>query len=324
MKRLTTLSAALSLALAPAAHAQFLPSTPASGSPRPGYCPAAYQTLTFQTQAFTSANVDTGKTLSSGYQWYYSHFGSGFTAGDSITLNGDGSASVTGNSGPNGQMLSAVQISGSPYFVGTAFGGGFCVEAQVSFNAAAVNNANGQPAFWAMANEHLSEAGSSRNTDQWTGQATGYEHFIEMDFLEYFNAPAPQYLGSVIDWYGIYNSTCTAFCNVAYSFPSAAAASAFRTGLDWTQWHRVGAVWVPATGSTSGTLQYFMDGQPLGPAMSWSQYTSQSPPPTSSSPWLFGMADGQHQVLIFGSNTTPINVKSLVVYQASAANNVTN
>jgi hypothetical protein len=295
------------------------------GSPIPAAAQSAGYTLnTFSVQSnFTSATVDVGITYSSGYKWYFwNFFGISPSAADT-TLNTNGTLTTFSPvANANASIATVGKIGSGPGFVGTAFGGGAYFEAEISFNPYAVNTANGWPAVWHMALEHLiSSAGV-----QWTGQTTGYSHFIEVDDFEFDLNSLTKYGGSLHDWYGIYDVTCPPnFCNITTS--STISTKNVPSGTDWTIFHRIGMLWVPATALVNGTVSFYFDDIQMGSPVSYSQFTTQSPPPTSMTTWTYGVIDNQHIPVIIGSGPLAngaITVKSVNVWQSSAANNLTN
>lgn len=312
----------LTLALGGAAEA----AARRGGTPVPAAATAAgYKTLTFSTMVFNTSNVDMSKTYASGFQWYPWNFFGATPDATTVTLNSNGSTTLLGNATiSQGILATAGKLPSSPFFVGTAFGGGFYVEAELSFRASTVNTAKGWPSWWSMAIEHLDQ---QTTTDQWAGQAPGYEHFIEYDFFEYdtaFLTVPNQYGGTLHDWFGIFNSTCPpAYC--AVTTPFSTANRVVPAGTDFALFHRYGALWIPATGSANGMLAFFFDDVQIGPATLYSQFTTQAPPPTLTTPWTWGVIDQQHLALILGAGTSsPVTVRSVHAWQASAANNLTN
>lgn len=290
----------------------------------PSYAAAVgYNTKTFSAN-FTSATVDTADTGKSGFLWYpYTLFGRHANV-SAIGLNTDGSVTLAGDTtGPNGEITSAAPASNSAGFVGTAFGGGAYIEAVFKFNPndVAAANSKGWPSFWSLAAE-----GSVLNNgaNQWKGQVKGYEHQIEYDFFEYdylpYNVPRNVYSSAMHDWYGVYNVTCSGLCEQATV--SAQSKHSTPTTTDFTQYHRYGFLWVPATATTEGYTRAYFDGEPIGTQVQWTPFTNQTPTPNGQS-WAFGVMDQQHLVLILGTGVSePMTIESVNVWQASAANNL--
>lgn len=274
-----------------------------------------YTTHTFGADSnFSTSTVDMGLTYTSGFQWYmYNFFGS--SPSSAITLNLDGSAIITASNG----LVSAGKVSGSPYFKGTVFGCGGYLTAEYAFDPNfqfAAGQTHSFPAWWVMSSEYLTESGIL--ADQWVGQATGYQHFAELDMFEW-DLPYPYTYGIAMhDWWGIPGTTCTGWCLFNYG---GNAANPKKT--DYTLYHRYAALWVPATSSTDGYVKWFFDDVLMG-TLSWAQFTGQAPPPSSSTPWRFGVIDQQHMVLILSGGNSPMTVRSVDVWQGAGACNLTN
>lgn len=291
----------------------------------PAYAAAVgYKTNTFSAN-FTNATVDTTNSKRSGFQWYpYTLFSSRPNLA-AIGLNKDSSVTLAGDvTGPNGEISSAVPAKNSAGFVGTAFGGGAYIEATFKFNPNSVAAAKlkGWPSFWSLAAEG-SVVGNGSN--QWKGQAKGYYHQIEYDFFEYDylsnGAASNVYSSAMHDWYGIYKVSCPGgYCQ--QTTPTAINKRAAPTNTDFTQYHRYGFLWVPATATTEGYARAYFDGEPIGTDVRWTQYSSQFPTPNGQS-WAYGVMDQQHLVLIFGTGLNePMTVESVNVWQTSSANNL--
>ncbi|MGH3429995.1 MAG: hypothetical protein ACRDQZ_20905 [Mycobacteriales bacterium] len=283
---------------------------------------AGYRLETFATNgSFSPRTVDTRLTFASGYQWYLFNFYGTKPEPALVSLNADGSATVSSFGNEEATMASAAQISAAPYFRGTAFGGGAYFEATLAFDAKAVNLRNGWPAWWTVAVEDI----DGGHGDQWPGQPAGYDNFAEPDIFEYDQGPnyPNAYFGSMHEWYGLWAHTCAAYCEVSSAY--AAGVRMVPAGTNFAAYHRYGMLWIPATATKKGSLTYYFDGVQTGQPFTYSQFNHQPPPPTANTPWAFGVLDNQHLVLILGSGaSTPLQVRSVSVWQASAAKNVHN
>jgi hypothetical protein len=157
---------------------------------------------------------------------------------------------------------------------------------------------------------------------QWPGQQAGYEHFIEADFFEY---DAKDYVkdgklnnfgGALHDWFGLptaqYNDASLPFRLIVREVPA---------NTDFTQYHRYGFLWVPATAARDGYAEHYFDGRRVGRRIAWRPYNNQAPPPRP--PWMFSVIDRNHLVLILGTGVNqPMTVQSVEVWQASGARNM--
>jgi hypothetical protein len=290
-----------------------------SGGAPPQAAAVGYHTETFATARFSKNNVDFGLTDAPGYQWYFFNFFGMVPSSSLATINPGGS--VTIGSLPNAfgnALTSAVHIARAPYYHGVAFGGGGYFEATLSYNAAAVNMATGWPSWWSMSLEHL----DGLTSEQWPGQVKWYSHFIEPDMMEADMGPTTKaYGGAIHDWYGLYGSAaCPNYCN--YVTPWSTVVRTVPANTNFSQYHRYGLLWVPATPTKPGSYTYYFDGVKVGATVTYTKYANQPPIPTSSTPWTFGIIDQQHLVLILSAGaSTPMNVQSVQVWQASQAGN---
>jgi hypothetical protein len=225
-----------------------------------------YKQVTFNTPFFSTVNTDTAGTEVSGFQWYPCNF-FGYGTGRQTIVITSGVAAIQATNSVNCGFSSAGSIAGSPFYVGTAFGGGLYMEAQFNFNDALVNSANGWPSWWSMSLEHLAALSSK----QWIGQAAGYEHYVEPDVFEYIHVTTPgsTWTASLHDWYGIFNSTCSPSAYCSYGINGVATVQA---PAAYTTNHRYGMLWIPATGTTSGSYSFYFDGVQVGPTTTYTQY----------------------------------------------------
>jgi hypothetical protein len=307
------------LLLAPLA-AQASGEYPRSSGVPPQAAAVRYTTRTFSS-TFSANQVDIVNTSKSGFKWYpYQFFGS-HPKLDSLILNSDGSVTLLGDTtGPNGELATAT-VTGTPgEFVGTAFGGGGYFEATFKFDPLDVirANFNGWPSWWSMAIEHL----ANLDKRQWPGQLKGYEHFIEADFFEYDlkeyaeRGELNYFGGALHDWFG---PPTGEYDHV--TLPHRLVVRGVPTNTDFTQYHRYGFLWVPATSTQDGYAEYYFDGRRVGRRIAWRQYTNQAPPPKP--PWMFSIMDRNHLVLILGTGPNqPMTVQSVDVWQASHAQNI--
>jgi hypothetical protein len=259
---------------------------------------------------------------------YRSNFLGSVIPASQATQNSDGSLALPGGGNANGQVNSASATNNAAGFQGIAFGGGGYFEATLKFDGwqsqtSTNSTSSGWPSFWAMSIEHLLGNG----TAQWPGQAAGYEHFIEVDFMEY-DIAYPQkttdiYNGSIHDWYGVWKQTCASsgFCDVMNEpWPTHLMSTPANT--DFSAYHSYGLLWVPATASTDGYVQYYFDGEPVGNPITWAQFTNESPASTPANQ-NFGILDLQHLVLSLGTGPNfPMTVGAVSVWQKSAADNM--
>lgn len=287
-----------------------------AAAPPPAASAAGFLTETFATDGFTLANVDQSATYAPNRQWYLWNF---FGKPPAPTLNRllpDGTDENFGISA--GQIATAAKTSSG--FVGTAFGDGGYFEAEIAFEREAVDARKGWPAWWAMALEHLIGRG-----DEWAGQPSGFRHFIEVDAFEY-NRPTnrPQQYGATVhDWFGLLQKSCpgprSTFCSV--DTPYGGSTKTAPEGTDWSAFHKIAFRWVPATQLRQGAITFYMDDRQMGDPVYFSSYQDQPPPPKWR-PWSYSIVDRQHLVLILGGSPSGMRIRSVHVWQRSAAGNL--
>lgn len=279
---------------------------------RPNNAPAQAKAVGYIRQTFDSKmpakQIDLAATKAEGFEWYlWSFFGDQVPNAaqfvNPLTL---GCVTLTGGKGTaNGQIATAAK-TGAGKWVGKTFGGGAYFEANIAFTAGSVNTTDGWPSFWSMAIEHL-----AAGDEQWPGQAKGFDHFIEVDFFEYLVAAdkgANWYGAGVHDRYGIYpdwtNDTLP-YSSVTRQAPA---------NIDWSQYHRVGCLWVPAGRENQGSLKFYVDDAQIGAAVTWDWFDPASKPPPGAS--RFGILDHQRLALILGAGTgQAMSVRSVRVWQ---------
>ena len=265
-------------------------------------------------------DVDTKNLKAPGFNWYLFNWFGGQAHISNITITPGISAVFAGELvGPNGNLTSAAVNSNNTSFIGTVFGGGGYFEATLSFDPTTVHSgtSNGWPSWWTFAIEHAAYAGAG---SYWPGQVTGYWIYNETDIMEYI------WSGSLVN---SYDATIHTHYNTA-----ASADVSNNTGggnvmpvASYTQFnspHKYGVLWLPGSASTTGSLQYFFDRQPIGSPVIWSQFVGgagQTPPPVD--PWRFGIIDSNHIALVLGTGpSAPLTVYNVQVWQANSSNNI--
>ena len=283
----------------------------------PAALSAGYLRQTFATDAFSTDRVDQGQTYKPGFQWYHWNFFGPPIDRSGIRLQPNGVASLT-NGYANGNLVTAARSADGKSWHGVAFGGGFYAEAELAFDAAKVDTAKGWPSWWSMAIEHLQQDGSSK----WSGGIPGYEHFGELDFMEYLYGRVDKdaYGTNFHDWYGRYNETCPGFCgrNPPESLTKAKAPK----GTDWTKFHRFAVRVIPATPVSFGEVRFYMDDRQVGFTLTYRPYSDND---NNMAGWArsAGIIDHQHMVLVLGAGSIPLKVRSVHVWQSSSSFNLT-
>jgi len=303
-------------------------SAQASGEIPPQAAAVGYKTNTFRA-TFSKSAIDMDNTGKSGFQWYpWRFFGQPTTPPETIKIGGDGILTL-GTDTLGSSIATGAPTKTASHWVGTAFGGGAYFEAALRFDPdrTAKGKSASWPAFWSMAVEHT--AGLS--SQHWPGQPPGYMHFAELDFFEYdLRSFSPQnyYGGALHEWWGIYKTTCpgTGFCGASNAGRGGSNFSNFKvktpSETDFKSFHRFGVLWVPASPANKGYAQYYFDGAATDDKVSWDQYASQPPSP-GAAPWTFGILDKQHLIIVLSTGIgQPMTVGSVLVWQGSTAQNL--
>lgn len=293
-------------------------------TPPPQVTDVGYIQLSFFSR-FDKKTIDLQRSRRRGFDWYLNRFfGWSPVNADHLKFDEDGTITLDGDFSANyGIATAGPNITGSGW-IGRAFGGGAYFEASLKFDPEDHRRANfkGWPSFWSMSIEHL----ANMKEQYWLGQEKYYEHFIEADFFEYgllkYGVPENYYIGALHDWYGIYKKTCPKkHCSATTEVP--ALKRRMPENTDFNDFHRYGFLWVPATDTSNGYAEWYLDGKPVGPRTTWTRFNDQRPPP-GKAPWTFGIIDRQHLVLILGTGKDqPMTVKYVAVWQVTEDGNLT-
>jgi hypothetical protein len=266
-----------------------------TGLPRPGppplkaplfACapPLLYCTPTFVTApingGFSTSNVDMSNTQASGFQWYF-YNGVGRTPNTgTTTINADKSITIgNGPSSPSPQdatLSSAVEITGSPYFKGTAFGCGFDLQIKFRFPATSQTITNWWPGYFFQGLYSFYHDQVTSPGIQWPGQTAGYYHFPEMDgFQNYLGndgEAVTQFDTTEKDWWGASTCTGSAFCQIDSDF----TVSPNFGQTDYSVYQTYDLLYVPSTGSSSGYVKWYLNGALQFTSQPWTQFATTS------------------------------------------------
>jgi hypothetical protein len=271
----------------------------------PGNPAASGYALTFNGTFGGPNGIDINNTRAPGFNWYYPSPGA-IPAGD-VSVDSNGILTLNASASDYSQAIlqSAVATSSTTY-VGNVWGGGWYVEGSIAFNPAQVNFANGWPCFWAVSIENF--IGKA----QWSGQVSGYTHFIEDDMFEYMmQAGVNSFSSGMHDWWGIWNTTCSGgYCGVNNNN------GIIQLGAtNWTQFHTVGQLWVPgsAANNNNGYVTTYFDGTPVM-TINWVDQGDGVLPPQGT--FTFSIIDKQHLFLVLGTSVgAPMKVQWVHVWQ---------
>jgi hypothetical protein len=262
-----------------------------------------------------------GPNVTLGVNWFlYNLLGVTPVVGQAVQ-NLDGSVTLGGiadGSGYNANICSAQKTAGGTSWAGIAFGGGSYTEWDFSFTPTLDPGGGGVlpfPAAWREEIDHLAQIGGAT---QWVGQASGYQHYIEDDDVQWARNTL-QYYGpaGLIDWAGISASPTVLPSN-----------SETHINVPMSDRHKYGHLIVPATATTQGYIANFLDGKmvsyAVGSPVLWNQYNPAAAPPTVAGTTAGALIDVSHLALIAGTSTTcPMTIFTCTVWQGATAANTT-
>lgn len=238
-----------------------------------------------------------------------------------IEYNADGSITLNKNSG-TGNVANAAIATSQPNLAipnsfqnGTAFGGGAYFEAVMRWTPVISGAITHWPAFWSLPYEQDSATGIYSN--QWPGQAAGYHHGVEFDFMEYDSGITTKFGVAMHDDYGLTGSPATVNANTGIpSIP----------GIDFSVFHKFGFLWVPATSGSSGFAKFYVDDVQVANTVTWALNNDAGLGPPPAGTQIASILDKRHLLLILGNSTQDPQaiqfvIKSVNVWQASDSGN---
>lgn len=277
---------------------------------------AGFSTETFSTTSFSNANVSLNQEPRAKSRWFFWSFFGWRQPRNGIEIKADGTINVTSS------ITTAALAKNPAGFVGTAFGGGGYFEAELAFDPANIDLSKGWPAWWALTLDSILEKPNS----YWKGQSKDYRNTAEVDFFEYLEKQTPpmrnKYGAGLHHWYGR-RGQCGGPNLCGFRPPRSVTVRFAPPSVDWSKFHRLGALWIPATDSRRGSLTFYLDRHKTGETIYWTKFSNQPPPPSPKTPWAFGILDQQHLVLVLGSGTNePMRVRSVRVWQRDRSQNL--
>jgi hypothetical protein len=265
--------------------------------------------LIFQDDFTDPSTIDIHDTRKEGFKWYMGKFHwSGFSLPEQVVLGRDGLVL-------SGRIATATSSFDDQSMIGKAWGGTLYFEAMINLDPTHVFSWKDQgPAFWG-----LSWAWSNRAAQAPT-MVEGYEHFGELDFMEYGFANKPgsapdltHYSQSVHDWYGIDHSTCKpdAYCEVLNE-------DRVLKVPDIRGWHRFGTLQVVSKDGKSSYVQPYYDGKAVGYPRKWPAFRELKDvpvPPTSEN--SYSILDFEKWIVVLtATKTTPITVRYVKIWRS--------
>lgn len=269
--------------------------------------PAAAELAGYRTQTF-------GPSMKMNSNWYNMTF-YGWSGSGGVN-NSDGSVSIAGSG--IGTISTAKYDKSKPNrWSGIAFGGGAYFEAELSFkNADEEDPGMRWPAFWANDIENM--ASSDGKSTQWIGQPEGFGNWVEVDIMEYCLRKIDKYGFQIHNWYGMHTH------HQVKDVPVFKKAMQLPADFKWSDMHKYGFLWVPATKTTQGYAQMYLDDAPAGDPVYWNKYDPKAPPAPIIGTTAASVLDARHLALILDTGThNPMTVRSVAVWQKSADNNLT-
>jgi hypothetical protein len=253
-----------------------------------------------------------GPNMSLGGNWFR-------WAGDvNATQNANGSITTTGGNNSWGQQVLTALPTGGSSFSGTAFTGGGYFEWTMSFSgpANASNISQGWPSLWIV---DIEGPGFNNSGDHWQGQPSNYLRWTTINVAEWANDHTPMPASNTVyhefsDFYGPPDSSGT---QVDTGYHANGSPYTVPAGFSFSQPHKYGFLWVPATSSTQGYAQYYIDDVRVDTGVAvWNNYNPASPPPPVKGTTAFSFIDARHLVPIFGTGPqNPLTVSAFSVWQ---------
>lgn len=261
---------------------------------------------------FTSlSTIDLANTQAAGFNWYVGKpFGYATSPSSFFSLaggTGPGLVITPTSDATNFQLCTTVP---SLQANRKSYSGGLYFEASIKFDPTrVVGTLNGWPAIWSLPTEKMD---NPPTTDQWPGQAVGYEHWIENDFFEYLSiifgkGDAGSYGATMHDWFG----TSPTFAGNIQNASNNIVETPSGISTVWTNFHKISQLWVPATSTSLGYVANYFDNVLLS-VVTWAQDPNTSPPPAQ--PW--SLMDSEHMSIILGTgNSMPLTIEFVRVWQ---------
>ncbi|PSO25977.1 Ig-like domain-containing protein [Bradyrhizobium sp. MOS002] len=241
---------------------------------------ANYNKLVFDDEFNSYSSIDMSNSQTSSSNWYLSRwFWHGTDATDSSDVSIVNGVLQLGGAGDNGNVnLVSGFDNSSGGFTGNSFANGAYFEASIRYDPSLSPNAAHFPAFFALPTDILVDPYAQKGISQWTGQPTGYTHFVEVDFMESMipggaaydpTDVTTLYQGNVHDFSGTWGSS-----GFSDNIKNALNDVFQLNSVNWNTFHTYGLLWVPQSGTTPGHVTWFFDGEAmasiywLGPAVS--------------------------------------------------------
>jgi hypothetical protein len=228
--------------------------------------------------AFDISKIDVNNTGAAGYDWYVTYFNNEHvTPAAALTVNG-GVLTINPTACGTGMTIQSTTDGNhaTTGYEGSVFGGGWYIEASISFNASDPYDGcgDGWPAFVAYAIENQRYYYNGQPTKQvahWPGQVADYSNEVENDMFEWQNQPN-RYGATLHDWFGYLSAVsppCSGhagYCNDDNNSNSDInlAASGDAGTVNWgpSHFNTIGQLWVPGSAENGwkGSITNYFNG----------------------------------------------------------------
>ena len=240
----------------------------------------------------------------------------------SATQNADGSITTTGGNNGFGLNLITALPTGGPGWSGSTWTSGAYFEWTMSFAGPAnpQDISNGWPSLWLvdMEGPGFTDGSAAR----WQGQASNYYRWATINVAEWSNDHVPMPAANTVyhefsDWYGVVGSGV----QVDTGYHANGSPFVVPATFDFSRPHKYGFLWIPATATSRGSAQYFIDDQRVDTgAASWNLYNPATPPPPVAGTTAFSFIDARHLAAVFGTGPqNPMTVSAFSVWQRPAS-----
>jgi hypothetical protein len=254
------------------------------------------------------ATIDMKNTKVPGFNWYIENASTGEIAdAKSLSIESIGGRSVLRFDGSRTFLYGVQKYEGEA--IGPVFemknGGGAYFEARIAYGTTSKQKEYPWPAFWATSRQHMANLPAL-----WTGaSAANYTHYLEYDFMEFFNDGTNEYTSTVIDWYGEWDVTCASTHLCSQNDPQwvgTGKAGQFASTESAPAFHKYGALWVPSLEENGahkqGYFQWFLDGAPVAKEVPFT-----GPPPANdlvpATPWKYSVIDTEPLTLVLDTGS---------------------
>jgi hypothetical protein len=243
-------------------------------------------------------------------KWFRARFFAEPTTPSSMVSVQNGKLTLTGSVDQGASIMTAAPFDNADGWKGRVFRNGFYAEARIAVGNDALATPSSWPAFWAMAVEHMALRGAAK----WPGQPPEFMRFIETDIFEYHPLWSKDgYYVTMWEWFGKWQQCKKGrWCDQSNTNDSTRQIY-LRNGKKFTDFQVYGQYWLPATPNSTGMIQNYLNGDPVGPLITWKK--GEASPPASGK-LLFNVIDRQGLVVILSTGGQPMSVDWVRIWQS--------